>query len=526
MSTQVDLTQLAVDRGTSAVRLRARQHVLTRYVLPGILLLGFLALVAWTSRDAVFPPKSVTVVPVLSSQAEAHHEGTQLFKAAGWIEPRPTAIRVAALAPGVVERLLVIEDQSVKKGEPVAELVKDDARLEQEAALADFALREAELEIAKAALAAAITRFEQPVHLAASLGEAEAALAKTETELKNLPFETRRAEAQLGFAKKDHDGNISAKEAVSDRVTDASESHLESTQALVEELHGRATSLKKEQLALAQRRDALKTQLELLAEETRARDEAKARVKAAQARVEQARVGVAETELQLERMTVRAPVNGRIYQLVIDPGARLGSGMLQQMPNHDGSTVVTMYRPEVLQVRVDVRFEDIPKVSFGQPVQIENPAIRSPLTGTVLFVSSEADIQKNTLEVKVAIAAPDAVFKPDMLVDVTFLASPRDENETKPSLTSRLYVPEPLIRRDGAGAYVWLADQSAGVARRTPVEIGTTTQTGLVEVIHGLSVTSRLIVRGADSLVNGDRIHIVGESSSLVSSPTTQGSDD
>ena len=65
----------------------------------------------------------------LASQSAVQQEGTPLFQAAGWIEPRPTPVRVAALAPGVVERLLVVEDQPVKAGEPVAELIKEDAQL-------------------------------------------------------------------------------------------------------------------------------------------------------------------------------------------------------------------------------------------------------------------------------------------------------------------------------------------------------------------------------------------------------------
>ena len=167
-----------------------------------MLLAGFLSLVFWASRDWMFPPRDVWVVPVLASQSAVQHEGTPLFQAAGWIEPRPTPVRVAALAPGVVERLLVVEDQPVKAGEPVAELVKEDAQLAYDRAQANLKLREAELQQVEAAVHAAHTRFEQPVHLEAALGEAEAALADVETELKNLPFETRRAEAQLQFAER------------------------------------------------------------------------------------------------------------------------------------------------------------------------------------------------------------------------------------------------------------------------------------------------------------------------------------
>ena len=92
----VDLSQLAVDRsGSKQTGGGTRRHLLTRYVIPATLIVGFLMLVAWASWDLMFPPRRVTVVPVLATQAGIQREGTPLFKAAGWIEPRPTPVRVA-----------------------------------------------------------------------------------------------------------------------------------------------------------------------------------------------------------------------------------------------------------------------------------------------------------------------------------------------------------------------------------------------------------------------------------------------
>ena len=508
---EVDIRQLAIVRETEAApKLRPRRHVVTRYVLPGVLIAGFLSLVAWASRDALLPPRDVWVVPVLATQANVQQEGTPLFQAAGWIEPRPTPVRVAALAPGVVERLLVVEDQPVKSGEPVAELVKEDARLAFERALASVKLREAELKQTQAAVQAAHIQFEQPVHLEAALGESDAALAAIATELKNLPYQTRRAEADLAFAEKDFAGKKTAEGAIAGRLVDQAESTLRAAQALVEELRNRMASLESQQAALTKRRDALKTQLALLADETKAKDEADAMLQAASARLEQERVALAEAKLRLDRMTVRAPIDGRVYQLVAYPGTTLTGGM-GQVTNADGSTVVTLYRPEMLQVRVDVRFEDIPKVSLGQPVKINNPALEKSLTGNVLFVSSEADIQKNTLQVKVALDSPPEVFKPEMLVDVTFVAPRPAAPEADVAEETRLYVPQQLIFQDDAGAYVWLADRSSGVARKTPVTTGRPGTGGLIQVTTGVNSADRVISRGHDGLSDGDRIRVVDE---------------
>ena len=522
MSTDVDLRELAIDRGgTGQPRIRTRRHVLTRYVLPLVLIFGFLSLVAWASWDILFPPRAVIVVPVLSTTDDVRQEGTPLFKAAGWIEPRPTPVRVAALAPGVIEKLLVVEDQAVKAGDPVAELVKEDARLARDRVLADLELRQAELDEANATLAAAETRFKQPVHLKAALGEAEASLAKIETQLKNLPFEFRRAEAVQEATKKDYDGKLAAKGVVAGVEIDIAKSKAASAIAIVDELRDRSESLEKEQAALIQRRDALKTQLELLADEIEAKDEAKARVRAATARVAQARVVIAEAQLQLDRMSVVSPIDGRVFRLIAHPGARIGSGMTQ-MTGHDGSTVVTMYRPDMLQVRVDVRFEDIPKVSLNQPVEIDNPALSSLLTGKVLFISSEADIQKNTLQVKVEIPDPPPVFKPEMLVDVTFLAPKQSERGLEPSQELKLYMLQQLIHQGDGGSFVWLADQSDGIARKTMVQTGAVGSNGLVEINGGLTISSRIISGGSDGLRDGDRIKVTSEDSSLGTSNAIQ----
>ena len=509
---EVDLSQLAVDRTQSTqIGMRTRRHTLTRYVLPGMLIAGFVSLMTWAVWDKVFPPKSVQVIPVLAMQAQSRAEGSALFNAAGWIEPRPTAIRVAALASGVVEELLVVEDQVVKKGQPVAELIKDDARLVHERAIANRQLTEAELERANATMEAAKTRFEQPVHLEAMLAQADANLAKINTMLKNLPFETQRANSKLTFAERDYQRNLKAANSVSLREVDEAKTQMETTRAMLNELRDRESSLKSEAQAIANRREALNVQLQLLADETQAKDETLAQVKAAEARVKQMTVAESEAELLLSRMTIRAPVDGRVYQLVGLPGARVGEGVMTAMAGHDGSSIITMYQPESLQIRVDVRFEDIPKVSLMQPVRIDNPALKDPIFGHVLFISSEADIQKNTLQVKVGIDEPFDFFKPEMLVDVTFLSPKQDDELAESDQELRIYIPKSLIQPSESGSMVWLADQSAGLARSVIIESGNEASNGLIEVKNGLDVSSRLISGDTSEIKNGQRIRIVGE---------------
>jgi multidrug efflux pump subunit AcrA (membrane-fusion protein) len=207
-----------------------------------------------------------------------------------------------------------------------------------------------------------------------------------------------------------------------------------------------------------------------------------------------------------------------VYQLVAYPGTTLTGGM-GRVPNADGSTVITLYQPSMMQVRVDARFDDIPKVSLGQPVQIKNPALASSIAGKVLFVSSEANIQKNTLQVKVAIDSPASVLKPEMLVDVTFLAPKAAETTADASDELRLYLPQQVIQQGEGGPFVWIADISAKTAKRLPVTTGNTATGGLVEVSgEGLTVASRIIARGHEGLEDGKRIRVVSEDAAPLAS--------
>ena len=67
MTTKVDLQQLAVDR--TAEPASGRRRWLTRFVLPAVLLAGFGALLAYAVQESLSPPRSVTVVPVIVSEA-------------------------------------------------------------------------------------------------------------------------------------------------------------------------------------------------------------------------------------------------------------------------------------------------------------------------------------------------------------------------------------------------------------------------------------------------------------------------
>jgi RND family efflux transporter MFP subunit len=523
MNPQVDLQRLAVHREAAAARgIHPPSRIWSRYVLPAALILGLVGVIAWAARDSLLPATAVTVMPVVFSDAAVQTEGAPLFKAAGWVQPRPTAVQATALAEGVVERLSVIEGQRVEKGQEVARLIDRDAALALDEAKVEVELRRAELKSAEAAIVAAETTLANPVQLQAALAEAEAMLARAQSDLAALPRQIEAAEAKLLLARQDYEGKSEAGEVVSGRSLQRSKSELDAAQALLDELQSKTPRIKREAEAQQRRRDALEKQLALKTDEVRALAAAKAAVAVAEARVHQAGIAVDQAQLRYDRMSVVAPCDGVILALVAQPGKRVMGQSAIGEP--EASTVVTLYDPQRLQVRADVRLEDVPKVQEGQRVEIETPAAGKSLSGEVLAITSITDISKNTLQVKVTIEDPPDRVKPDMLVQVTFLAPKSAETGGESAKRMRIFVPRALVEGDEHGSAVWIADLTESVARRKHVQIGAALPGGLVEVT-GLTPADKLIVGGREGLADGGRIRVTGDSKSIDGTLPTVGHD-
>ena len=154
-------------------------------------------------------------------------------------------------------------------------------------------------------------------------------------------------------------------------------------------------------------------------------------------------------------------------------------------------------------------------VLMGQPVQIETASSKAKIRGTVLYVTSAANIQKNTLEVKVAIDDPPPAIRPEMLVTATFLAPEQPESQSDESeQQERLLVPRDLVQAAGEGHQLWIADPE-GFARLRSVRLGQAGTTLLVEVVDGLHPTDKLISSPRDGLADGERVTIAADDSSL-----------
>jgi RND family efflux transporter MFP subunit len=229
-----------------------------------------------------------------------------------------------------------------------------------------------------------------------------------------------------------------------------------------------------------------------------------------QAKIRQGETELARRQLALDRTEIRAPVDGIILRLFAVPGRK----SMVAMDDMDSSTIATLYRPGRLQARIDVPLAEAAGVFPGQSVRIRSDFLPDQLIfGTVSHVAGEADLQRNTLQVKVTLDSPDPRLRPEMLCRAEFLRAVGGSAATGESNGARVSIfvsVRALVDRQGAYARVWVISDDRVESRE--VTLGGEERDGYRLVTDGLLPGDRVVLDPAPDLATGDRVEPVIES--------------
>ncbi len=478
----------------------------TRILLPVLLLLFTGTLLIGAAWRSLFPGIAVEVIPVMVKTVEGEVGGESVI-ATGWLEPDPYPFFASALVNGTVAEVTVLEGQTVKKGEVVARLIKEDAQLVLNSAEADLSIAQGDLARAQAAVAAAEERLSTRIELHRAARTTDALLADSEAEVSRLEPLIASQEAKVAEIADE----LSRKEQVveSGAVSEGSVQRLRlSLAAKTAELEA-LLAQRPQLLARANRaranRDAAAENLKLSIDERLEVALTKADLTRAEGALDRAKAHRDEALLALDRKEIRAPIDGIVMQRLISPGSPIKvEGQIHS------AHVAHIYDPEHLQVRVDVPLADAAAVGVDQRAEIRVSALPDQVfRGQVTRLVHEADLQKNTVEVKVAIEKPNSLLKPEMLARVRFLAS-----SVVQSSRERILVPQELIETDEDNGFIWIvADRvdGQGYAERREITLGSTRVEGWREVISGLQPGDWLIADSPEDLKAGEAVTISGE---------------
>ena len=335
----------------------------------------------------------------------------------------------------------------MEAGEVVERLVDDDARVALARAEAEVTQAEAELEAALLALGASTSTDE--------VEAAGSALAELEAELASVPAQVAGHEAKVAELEAELASRQRAveRELVAPLQVELLEARLRAAAAGLEGARQQEQVL---QARLDRRRNELQSELAI----------ARARLRVAEAVREQA-------TLAMTRSNVTSPVSGVVLSRQIEPGSSVRVG------EAEGATVLRLYDPTRLQVRVDVPQAQAGRIGVGQEAQVVVDVLPDQVfEGRVTRVLHEADLGRNTLQFKVSIDEPSPQLKPQMTARVRFLAPVQDDDE---------------------------AEQRAALRQIT---LGEVRQDEWIEVRSGLNLGDRLIVDPPADLRQSQRLHL------------------
>lgn len=480
----------------------------TRLLLPGVLLSAFAAVLLYSMWDVLWPAPEVRTVPVIC-QSGREGGGGVACQAAGWVEADPYTVHVSALTDGIVKEVLVLEGQRVNAGDVVVRLVDDDARLALAQAEAEVARKQAGVLSARAVLEAAQKDWDHPVSRKQAEAVAGSALAETKAQLVQAEKEIAVALARVAELTEQYrrESASAASQAIPEFQAVRTGLQLKIEEARHESAHAQRAVLEAQLGRMQADLTAAQQNAQLRIPERRALADATAQLALAEAEVKLAQAARDAAQLRLDRTQVRTPAAGVVMTRSVSPGSKLM--MLADYPQ--STQAVHLYDPEKLQVRADVPLTDAAKVSVGQAAKIVVEVLPDrTFDGVVTRVVHEADLQKNTLQVKVAIQKPAQELKPEMLARIQFLAPAKAAGDSDSGY--RVFAPQRLLQPLGNGqAQTWIVDKGRSAALHRSVQTGPTRLNDWIEVVSGLQPGDALIDNPPPGLKEGQKVRLVGE---------------
>jgi multidrug efflux pump subunit AcrA (membrane-fusion protein) len=271
---------------------------------------------------------------------------------AGLIEPRSENVMIGAPEPGLVLKVFVTRGQTVKSGEPLYKL--DTRSFEAQRVSLEAAVLSAE---ANLAAIKAYRRKEDEPGLLAKIAQAEANIAQMAAGINEAKAQVEQSEWSVKDLRL-HESRL--QDTVASGAT---------PQAEADRAHY-ATMIGEAQLAFAREHirnmEAQRQGMAALADQTRA-DLALFRagpwnvdVKKAEAALSEARAKLESNKLEIERRTVRAPLDAGVLRMDLREGEYVAGGNTQAE-----TAPVVLGNLNDLHVRVDIDEFDAPRFKNG-----------------------------------------------------------------------------------------------------------------------------------------------------------------
>ncbi|MBD3370652.1 efflux RND transporter periplasmic adaptor subunit [Candidatus Fermentibacteria bacterium] len=216
-------------------------------------------------------------------------------------------------------------------------------------------------------------------------------------------------------------------------------------------------------------------------------ERARAGLEAAQAQYDQARAGLEQARTAVSTSWIAAPFDGTVVRVWATEGQMIS-----------GIPVVSVASDSFFTARVLLPEETVYDLEPGQPAFIEVPALDGEaFPGVVTAVSSAVDAQSGLVPTRVRFETAGGKLRPGTSGRVGVQLRTFDD---------AVAVKESMLKRTRMGFQVVVVE--GGTASVRDVETGISND-GRVQITSGLQPGDSLVVRGQNTLSDGDEVRVV-----------------
>ena len=196
-------------------------------------------------------------------------------------------------------------------------------------------------------------------------------------------------------------------------------------------------------------------------------EDARAQSAAAQSALEQATAALNTAERNLERASIRSPIDGQIVKRMVSVG--------EQVDGTAAQPVAEIANLSHVELAANVPSEQLARIKVGQTASLTTDAFADrAFPGTVIAIGPAVDVATNAGLVRMRLQNPDHALKVGMFAEARIHLAVHE---------NALVVPPSAIVRgeNGANVYVVTGDTAARTAVKTGIE-----QRNAIEIVDGV----------------------------------------
>jgi HlyD family secretion protein len=203
----------------------------------------------------------------------------------------------------------------------------------------------------------------------------------------------------------------------------------------------------------------------------------------------EARANAEAAHSRLAYTTISAPAAGTLIDRAVEPGDVV----------QPGKSLMTLSPSGETQIVVQIDEKNLHLLAQGQPAQASADAYpEKRFAAQLVYINPGVDVQRGSVEVKLAVPKPPEYLRQDMTVSVDIQVAAR---------TQAVLVPTDGVR-DVDGAHPWVLKVEGSRARRQAVRLGLHSG-GQSEVLEGLKPGDLVVPAAVVAIHDGSRLRPV-----------------